>query len=61
MKLASDRLKNQLEFSEEKHSIVAATAEGFKKEAKALESKCKSIQEALTKVITFRGTFWDAF
>ena len=48
-KLTSDRLKNRLDFAEEKHSILNATSEGFKKEAKALEAKCKSITEALTK------------
>ena len=49
-RLEKNKFKNQLEFSEEKHSIVVATSEGFKKEAKALEMKCKSITDALSKL-----------
>lgn len=49
LKLESDRLRNQLTFSEEKYSILTTSSEGFKKEAKALEEKCRSINEAFVK------------
>ena len=39
----------QLSFAEERHSILSTSSEGFKKEAKALEDKCKSINEAFVK------------
>merc|ERR1712226_276888 len=49
-KLQHDRAKNQLDFADEKHGILSATSEGFKKEAKALEGKCAQLSASVSKL-----------
>ena len=47
----------QVEHSEERYAILQSTSDSFKKEAAALEEKCKTITEALNKVRVEAETF----
>jgi len=49
VRLERERLKNQVEFTEEKHSILSTTTAAYKKEIKAIEAKCQSITNAYNK------------
>ena len=39
-----------MDHNEERYAMLQSTCDGYKKEAEALEEKCKTITEALAKV-----------